>query len=90
MQLRFWSFVLVRELFAKALQSLETCVLVKNNLWRKLFSSLESPTTLDEIFKVTSVSFFIPDFNLLSCELEYFTFTELYLDNLYWFYIKVK
>ena len=32
----------------------------------KKFSSLESQITFDEIFKVTSVPFFVPDFNLLS------------------------
>ena len=60
--------ILAEELFTKALRGFETCVLVNNNLCGKLFSSLESPTTIDESFKVTSVSFFIPDFNLLSCE----------------------
>ena len=37
---------------------------------QKLFLSLESPATFDESFKVTSALFFIPDFKLLSCELE--------------------
>ena len=36
-----------------ALMFLETCVLVNNNLCEKLFSSLESLTAFDEIFKVT-------------------------------------
>ena len=62
------------ELFAKALQS----VLVNNNLCGKLFSSLESPATCGEIFKVTSLPFFIPDFNLLSCELDNLTCKVLY------------
>ena len=65
----FDSYILAEELFTKALRSLKTCVLVNNNWCRKLFSSLESPTTLDKIVKVTSIPFFIPDFNLLSCEL---------------------
>ena len=52
--------------------------LIKNNPCGKLFSSLESPTTFDEIFKVNSVPFFIPDFHLLSCELDNFTFKMLY------------
>ena len=65
----FDNFILAEELFAKALRSFETCVLVNNNLCGRLFSSLESPTPFDEIFKVSSVPFFIPDFNLLSCEL---------------------
>ena len=42
--------MLAGELFAKALQSLETCVLVNNNLCGKLYSSLELRITLDEIF----------------------------------------
>ena len=54
----FDDFILAEELFTKALRSLETCVLVGNNLWEKLFSSLESPTTFDESFKITSVLFY--------------------------------
>ena len=50
------------------------CVLVNHNLCRILFSSLESPKTFEEIFKLTSVPFFIPDFNLLSFQLDNFTF----------------
>ena len=61
----------------KALRSFETCVLVNNNLCEKLFSSLESPKTLNGIFKVTSVPFFIPNSNLLSYELDNFTFKML-------------
>ena len=57
----FDSFVLAKELFGKALGSLKTCVLVNNNLCRKLLSTLELPTTFDESFKVTSLPFFIPD-----------------------------
>ena len=45
----FDNFILAEELFAKALWSFETCVLVNNNLWEKLFWSLESSTTFDEI-----------------------------------------
>ena len=78
MQLSFDNLILAGELFAKALQSPETCVLVNNNLCGKLFSSLESPPTFGESFKVTSVPFFILDFNLLSCELDNFTFKVLY------------
>ena len=43
------NFILVDELFAKALRCLETCVLTNDNLWGKLFSSLESQTAFDEI-----------------------------------------
>ena len=49
----FDNFILTEELFAKALR-IEICVLVNNNLYRKLFSSLESPTTFDENLKVIS------------------------------------
>ena len=66
------------ELFAKALRSFESCVLVNNNLWRKLFSSLESLKR----FKVILVPFFYCIFNLLSCELDNFTFKVLYWDIL--------
>ena len=65
----FDNFILANELFAKALRSLKPFVLVNNNLSRKLASSLQSPTTLDESFKVTSVPLFIPDFNLLKYKL---------------------
>ena len=63
---------MAEELFLKALWSFKTCVLVNNNLHRKLFSWLESPTTSDEIFRVTSVPLFIPDFNVLSYEIRNF------------------
>ena len=73
----FHNYILTEELFAKALQSFETCVLLNRNLCGKLFLSLESQTKVDEISKVTSVPFFIPDFNLISCELDNFTFKVL-------------
>ena len=44
----------------------ETCILVNNDLCGKQVSSLECPILFDERFKVTSVPFFIADFNLLS------------------------
>ena len=44
----FDSSILAEELFAKALRSSETCVLVNKNVCGKLFSLLESPTTFDE------------------------------------------
>ena len=44
----------------------------------KLVSSLEFPVRFDERFKVISVPFFIVDFNLLSCQLDNFTFNVLY------------
>ena len=68
----FHNFILTEELFAKALRTFETCVFVNKNLCGKLFSSLGSPSTFDKIFKVTSVAFFIPEFNLLSFELDNF------------------
>ena len=57
--------MLAEKLFVKAVQSLKTL-------------DLESPTTFDKIFIVTLLPFFIPDFNLLSCELDNFTFKVLY------------
>ena len=83
MQLRFDDFILAEEPFAKALWSLETCVLVNNNLCGKFFPSLESPTSFDESAKVTAVPFFIPNCYLLSCEFENFTFKVLYWVILY-------
>ena len=59
----FYKFTLADEPYVKGLRSFETCVLADNNLSGKFFSSLESLTASDEIFKVTSVFFFIPDFN---------------------------
>ena len=41
----FDNFILADEPFAKALQSFQSCVLVNDNLCRKLFSSLEPQTT---------------------------------------------
>ena len=43
----FDNFILTEELFAKALWSLETCVLVNNNLYGKLIPSLGSPITFN-------------------------------------------
>ena len=75
---------------SKAIQSFETWVLLNNNLWEKLFSSLESPTTFDENFRVISLPFFMPNFNLLSCDLDNSTFKVLYWVVLYWYYIKTE
>ena len=84
----FDNFIFAEELFAKALRSLKICALVNNNLWGKLFSSLESPIIFDQRFKVTCLPFFIADFNLLSYELDNFTLKVLYWFILY--YIKRK
>ena len=51
----------------KCYEASKLVVLVNNNLCEKLFSSLESPTTSDYNFKVTSAQFSVPDFNLSSC-----------------------
>ena len=42
-----------------------------------------SPIMLDDNLKTTSVSFFIADFNLLSCEFDSLTFKLLYCVILY-------
>ena len=72
----FESFILADESFAKALRIFKTCLLVNNNLCKKIFSSLESPIIFDERFKVTLVSFFIADFNLLYVILSHFYIKE--------------
>ena len=69
--------------FAKALRSFETCVLVNNNLCGKLFSSLKSPTKLGEVLKSYSGTIFVPDFNLLICELDNIAFKVSYWVILY-------
>ena len=81
----FDNFILAEELFAKTLQSFETCVLVNNDLCGKLFSSLESPLIFDEKSKVTFAPYFIAGFDLLRCELDNFTFNVLY-----WVFFKLK
>ena len=76
-----WTFeniILADEPFAKSLHIFETCVSVNNNLCRKQVSSLEFPIKFDERFKVTSVPFFLADFNLLSYEWDNFTIKVLY------------
>ena len=79
----FQNFILADEPFAKALRIFGTCVLVNKNLCGKLVLSLELPIKFDEKFKITSVPFFITDFNLLSCELDNFTFKVLHRVTLY-------
>ena len=73
----FHNFISDDELFAKALWSLETCLSVINNIYRKLVSSLESLITFPERFQVTSFPFFIPHCNLFRLELDNFTFKML-------------
>ena len=73
----FDNFILTDKQFEKALRRLESCLLLTNNFYGKLFSLLELSVTFDEKFKVTSVSFCIPDFILLSFELDNFTFKVL-------------
>ena len=84
------NFILANGTLAKALQTFETCVLDNNNLCEKLVSLLELPIKFDERFKVTSVSFFIRDFNLLRCELHICTFNLLYHFILILYQNKIK
>ena len=58
--------------FAIALWRFETFLLVSNNLWRKLASSLESSITFDDKLRIISISFFSADFTLFSCEFDNF------------------
>ena len=60
----FEKFVLADEPFAKASWIFETCVSVSINLCRKLVLALKFPIKFDERFKITSVPFFVADFNL--------------------------
>ena len=53
----FQNFILADESYANALQRLDTCVSVNNDLCRKLVLSLESPITFDKGFKVASIPF---------------------------------
>ena len=78
----FDNLILAEKLLAKALQSLESCVLVNNNLCGDLFLSLESQT-FDETLKVNSVPFSVPNLNLLSCKLENLMFKVLHWVILY-------
>ena len=83
----FDNFILADELFPKTLQNPETYISVNKSLCGKLVSSLESPITFDEKLKVVSLTFFIPDFDLLSHKLESLS---CYIESLYWYYIKEK
>ena len=74
----FENFILTDEPFAKSLRIFEVYVSVNNSLCGKLISSLQFAIKFHERFQVTSVQFFIPDFNSLSCELDTFTFKVLY------------
>ena len=78
----FDNLISADELFAKDLQRLDTYLSVNNNLWGKLVSL--SPTMFDDNLTTTSDSFFIADFNLLSCECDSLTFKLLYCVLLYW------
>ena len=55
-----------------------TCLSFNNSLCGKLVSSLELQIIFDERFKVTSVQFFIPNINLLSCKSDNIPFKVLY------------
>ena len=73
----FDNFILAYEPFAKALWISKTCELGNNNCCEKLFCWLESPSKTDDGFKVSSISIFIPAFNLLICELDNYMFKML-------------
>ena len=90
----FDSLILIDELFVKDLQRPATCLPVINNLFGKLVSSSELPIIFHDNLKITSVSFFIADFNLLSCEfdslhLNYYI-NSIYIDIMFWFDIISK
>ena len=62
------NFILTEELFAKTLWGLKTCVLFNNKLCGELFSSLESPTTFEDILKSYFSTILYFKLNLLSCD----------------------
>ena len=74
------NFIWADEPIAKALGIFQTGLSINNSLCGKLVSSLEFPIKMVE---VNSVSYFIPDFNLWSSELDKFTFKMLYWVILY-------
>ena len=59
----FENFASADEPITKALQNLETCVKVNNELSGKLSPLLQSPIAFAKRFKLTSAPFFIPNFN---------------------------
>ena len=83
-------FLKIYETLCSHVKAMKTCVSASNDLCGKLVSSLELPITFDEKFKVTWAPFFIPNFGLLSFELDNFTFKRLYWVVLYLYYIKTK
>ena len=66
------------ELLPKVLRSFEICLSLSNNLCRKLVSSLVLPIIFHDSFRVIPASIFVDDFNILSYELDNFTFTLLF------------
>ena len=60
----FDNFILAAKSSGKALWRIATSLSVSNNLCGKLVSSLESTIIFGEIFKVSSVLFFGPNFKL--------------------------
>ena len=81
--LDFDSLTLADKLFAKALRRFATYLLVNNKFYGKLVSSLELSIMFGDSLDFTSVSFFIADFDLLSCEFVNFKFKLLYWVILY-------
>ena len=76
--------MLTDELLANALPMLEICLFVSNNSCGKLTISLESPyIMLGDNLITTLFSFFIADFNLLSCKFDSFVFKRFYCVILY-------
>ena len=69
--------------FTRALWRFQAFVLVSNSLWGKLASSSELSIRFDDKLRALSVSFFVADFNLFSCEFGNFTFTDWYWGILY-------
>ena len=63
--------------FCKDLRNFETCLSVNRNLCGKLVLSLKLQIRFYGKFKIAMVPFFIPDFDLISCGRQNFSFTLL-------------
>ena len=70
--------LLVDVFFAKALQGFAACLSVNNNLFRKGVSPLEIPIMFGDSVKITSVAFFVANFDLLNYDLYNFEFKLLH------------
>ena len=72
----------------KIYKDLQTCLLVNNDLCRKLTSSFALPIIFGDVRTVIPDSFFASDSNISCCEFDSFKFTLWYWVTLYLHYMK--